>query len=265
VLTARDATPRDRAQLDAEWLDINAKLAKLGSELARRQAEMATVRATIAKLDATLPIARQREADIQGLTSQGFMSGHASQDRTRERIEQERALATQRARLLEAEAALAETANARLAYLAEAQRLLGERQAQGALRHQQLAQELDKSEQRTRLTQLIAPVAGTVQQVAVHTEGGVVTPAQVLMVMVPRDGEVTAEVVIDNKNIGFVYAGQAVTVKLETLPFTRYGTIKARVKSVTADAVNDEKGGRFSRRCWCWSRARSMWMGSGSG
>ena len=40
--------------------------------------------------------------------------------------------------------------------------------------------ELDKAENKNRLTRLTAPVAGTVQQLAVHTEGGVVTPAQVL-------------------------------------------------------------------------------------
>ena len=79
------------------------------------------------------------------------------------------------------------------------------------------------------------------QQVAVHTEGGVVTPAQVLMVIVPKDAEVTAEVVVDNKDIGFVNAGDTAEIKLETFPFTRYGTIEATVKSVTADAVNDEK------------------------
>ena len=104
-------------------------------------------------------------------------------------------------------------------------------------------QERSKTEQRSRLTQLTAPVAGTVQQVAVHTEGGVVTPAQVLMVIVPKDAQVTAEVVIDNKDIGFVSAGQAVAVKLETFPFIRYGTVNATVKSVVADAVTDEKRG----------------------
>jgi hemolysin D len=82
-----------------------------------------------------------------------------------------------------------------------------------------------------------------VRQVAIHTEGGVVTPAQVLMVIVPKDAQVTAEVVVDNKDIGFVNPGQIAAIKLETFPFTRYGTVDATVKSVTADAVNDEKKG----------------------
>ena len=230
-------------QLHAEWQDITARLAKLTAEQTRRQAEIATVQASVAKLDATLPLAQQREADFRRLAEQGFMSSHAGQDRTRERIELERDLATQRARLAEAQAALAESRNARAAYLAETQRQLSERHAQAALKHQQLLQERSKAEQRQRLTQLTAPVAGTVQQVAVHTEGGVVTPAQVLMVIVPKDAEVTAEVTLENKDIGFVRAGQPAEVKLETFAYTRYGTVPATVRNVTADAVPDEKRG----------------------
>jgi hemolysin D len=71
----------------------------------------------------------------------------------------------------------------------------------------------------------------------------VVTPAQPLMVIVPEDAAVTAEVVLDNKDIGFVHEGQAAEVKLETFTYTRYGTVPATVKSVSADAVNDEKKG----------------------
>ena len=237
------ASPRERAQLLAEWSDITAKLAKLDAELSRRQAEITTVQETIHKLESTLPIARQREADFKRLTEQGFMSSHAEQDRTRERIEMESDLATQRARLKEAQAALGESRQARAAYLAETRRELHERQAQASSKHEQLSQERNKTEQRSRLTQLTAPVAGTVQQVGVHTEGGVVTEAQPLMVIVPKDAEVTAEVVVDNKDIGFVNAGQSVQIKLETFPFTRYGTVSATVKSVVADAVNDEKKG----------------------
>lgn len=237
------ASPSENAQLQAEWSDITAKWAKLGAEQSRRQAEIVTVRELIKKVESTLPISRQREADFKSLTEQGFMSSHAGQDRTRERIELESDLATQRARLAEAQAALNESTHARTAYLAETRRGLNERQAQASSRKEQLSQERSKTEQRSRLTHLVAPVDGTVQQVAVHTAGGVVTPAQVLMVIVPKDAQVTAEVVIDNKDIGFVNAGQQARIKLETFPFTRYGTLDATVRSVTADAVSDEKKG----------------------
>ena len=229
--------------LYAEWADISSKRAKLDAELARRQAEIQTVQASIEKLHATLPIVKQREADFKALADQGFVAGHANQDRTRERIELERDLAMQQARLQETKAALNESQQAKLAYLAETKRTLSDRLVQARLKQSQFTNESAKTLQRTELTQLKAPVSGTVQQVAIHTPGGVVTEAQPLMVIVPHDAQVTAEVTIDNKDIGFVHPGQKAEIKLETFPFTKYGTVPAEVTWVTADAVNDEKRG----------------------
>ncbi len=243
ALTGGTAPNGGSPRLLAEWSDITAERARLQAELSRRQAEIDTVKASIAKLQATLPLARQREADFEALARQGFVAGHANQDRTRERIELEQDLATQQARLRETEAAWFESRQQLAAFLAETQRALSDRRAEALLKQAQLAQETTKAQQRTELTRLTAPTAGTVQQLAIHTPGGVVTEAQPLMVIVPDDAEVTAEVTIDNKDIGFVSTGQEAAIKLETFPFTKYGTVPAEVTWVTADAVNDEKKG----------------------
>ena len=239
----RQADAGTQALLSAEWSDIAAKQARLDAEAQRRQAELATHREQLARLQATLPLARQREADFLALQQQGFMSSHAGQDRTRERIELERDAATQQARVREAEAALHEGQQARAAWRAETERALADRLAQAELKRSQLGHEGAKSERREHLTRLTAPVDGTVQQLAVHTPGGVVTAAQPLMVIVPSAAAVTAEVVIDNKDIGFVREGQTAAVKLDTFNFTRYGSVPARVAHVSADAVPDEQRG----------------------
>jgi hemolysin D len=257
-LLPRHWTPAERAttlaqyqtQVQAEWGDISAKLVKLNAESARRQAEIATVQATVVKLETTLPLSRAREDDIKDLAEQGYVTRHTGLDRTRERIELERDLSTQRARLVETQATLAESQSARASYMAETRRTLRDREAQADLKRQQATQEQAKATQREKLTTLTAPVAGVVQQLAVHTIGGVVTEAQALMVIVPEAGgradggaPVTAEVTLDNKDIGFVNAGQVVEVKFETFPYTRYGTVPATVQRVTADAVLRDKRG----------------------
>ena len=237
------ADVQTEAQLRAEWTDIAAKRAKLDAEQLHREAELHTAQAALDKLRSMLPLVRQRESDFKALSQEGFVAGHAEQDRTRERVELERDLATQQARVQEAQAALAESRNGKSAYLAETQRQLNDRLAHARLKTAQLQQETAKTERREQLTRLVAPVNGTVQQLAVHTTGGVVTAAQPLMVIVPDDAEVTAEVVIDNKDVGFVREGQVAEVKLDTFPFTRYGTVLAKVQTLAADAVNDEKRG----------------------
>ncbi|WP_341908622.1 HlyD family type I secretion periplasmic adaptor subunit [Polaromonas sp. YR568] len=232
-------------QLIAEWQDIIARKARLDAEVLRRKAEIATVNETIAKLEVVVPMAIAREADFKKLVTEGFISGHATQDKTRERVELERDLATQRARLLEARFALTESERASTAFVAETRRNLNDRHAAAASKVQQLSQDQSKASQRQRLTQLTSPVDGVVQQLAIHTAGGVVTSAQALMVIVPDSARVTAEVSIANQDIGFVYAGQKAAAKIETFPYTRYGTVPASVDIVTADAVTDEKKGSF--------------------
>lgn len=241
----KKADASTQTQLQAEWQDISAKLAKLDAESQRRQAEMATVRETIAKLEATVPMAQSREQDFKKLVGEGFISSHATQDKTRERVELERDLATQRARLAEAQSVLRESEQAKAAYRAETLRQLNDRNALATTKRQQLQADHSKASQRERLTQLTAPVAGVVQQLAIHTAGGVVTSAQPLMIVVPDSALVTAEVTVANQDIGFVNAGQTAEVKLETFPYTKYGTVGARVDVVTADAVTDEKKGSY--------------------
>jgi hemolysin D len=244
-LDKKQTDPATLAQLESEWQDIAAKQGKLDAEGARRQAEIATVKETIAKLEATIPLAQTREQDFKKLVEQGYISGHATQDKTRERIELERDLATQQARLAEAQSALRESAQARASWRAETMRNLNDRNAQAVTKRQQFSADHTKASQRERLTQLTAPVAGVIQQLAVYSVGGVVTPAQPLMIVVPDSATVTAEVTIATQDIGFVKSGQMAEVKLETFPYTKYGTVSARVDVVTADAVTDEKKGSY--------------------
>jgi hemolysin D len=110
-----------------------------------------------------------------------------------------------------------------------------------------LAQELVKAEQHMHEQTLTAPVDGVVQQLAVHTVGGVVTPAQTLMVIVPADSHLEIEAMISNQDIGFVHAGQRAEVKVDTFNFTRYGLLHGTVVSVSRDAVEPEAATQTTR------------------
>lgn len=103
--------------------------------------------------------------------------------------------------------------------------------------------EVAKTTRRDRLMALRAPVDGTVQQLAVHTVGGVVTPAQALLAVVPGEESLEIEATVLNKDIGFVRPGQAVTVKIESFPYTHYGYLTGVVASVSHDAAQDENLG----------------------
>ncbi len=226
-----------KTQLQAEWADIQAQQAKHTADIQAKEAELSTVREQVAKLKATLPLLEKRETDFDTLAKQGFVSLHAGQDRTRARIEMGQDLLTYRARREETKVAIKQAEQTRTAWKSDLLKTLGERHAKADLQQRQLVEDGVKASQREKLTTLTAPVDGTVQQLAVHTTGGVVTPAQVLLVVVPDQAKVTADVTLENKDVGFVNLNQDVEVKLETFPYTRYGTIAAKVTHISADAV----------------------------
>jgi hemolysin D len=100
-----------------------------------------------------------------------------------------------------------------------------------------LTAELTKATQRSADTQLLAPVAGVVQQLAVHTIGGVVTSAEQLLVVVPEDGNLTVEALVANRDVGFIHTGQDVEIKVEAFTFTRYGLLSGTVEQLSHDTV----------------------------
>jgi len=115
--------------------------------------------------------------------------------------------------------------------------------AEAETRAHSLSKELVKAETRAIQQTLTAPIDGVVQQLAIHTVGGVVTPAQQLMVVAPREGQLEVEAWVENKDIGFVNPGQEAEIKIEAFPFTRYGIVEGKLITLSTDAVPIEKVG----------------------
>jgi hemolysin D len=103
--------------------------------------------------------------------------------------------------------------------------------------------ELTKAQKNLELQQLTSPVNGTIHGLSSYTIGGVVTPAQPIVTIVPEGTPLIVEATVLNKDIGFVKVGQEAEVKFDTFPFQKYGTIKGKVVYISPDAVEDEKLG----------------------
>lgn len=247
ALNGANAEPRalnDAQRLaQAEFLALQAKLAGLAAEASRRQAEYQSTLALVRKLERTAPIARQRAESLKELAGDQYVARNTYLERERERIEQESDLQMQRSRLKEIEATIAEARQQQESVLADSRHANLNRLNEGHQRAALLEQDLIKAHQSERLTRLTAPVAGTVQQLAVRTVGGVVTEAQLLMLIVPEEYALEIEAFLENKDVGFVTSGQEAEVKIETFPYTKYGIVPGTVTSVSEDAINDEKRG----------------------
>jgi hemolysin D len=194
-------------------------------------------------LESTVPTETERaEAykkllEHEAVTKMDFLQAEG------QRIDKAQELAGQKKKLQQDRAALAE---AEKHYRAMASEFQQTKQAELSIletKAASLAQEATKASQRAGLQRLTAPIDGVVQQLGVHTVGGVVTPAQQLLIVVPQDHPVEVEAQVENKDVGFVQEGQPVEIKVETFQFTLYGTIPGHVLTVSDDAAPLEKIG----------------------
>jgi hemolysin D len=196
---------------------------------------------TIEKLTQTIPLVRQRVEARKGLADKGLAVVLTYLQDQQDLVDREQELRVQQARLVEADNEITALQEQRKQTYAEFRRTNFSDLAQAEQKAASLKDAVIEAEQRRQLQTLTAPVDGTVQQLAIHTLGGVVTAAQQLMVIVPADSHLEAEVMVPNRDIGFVHTGETAEIKIDTFNFTRYGLLHGTVQSVSQDAIVRDK------------------------
>ena len=227
-----------RAEMEAAANAVNQKEAALNAE-----------RVNLNKYDEMLAIAREKENRLIELTKENAISEFQLFEQTSQRINYEKTAAAQLDLINRAEAELSEAqaklSNLDAAYKKDVMASLVESRKQ----YYALTEESKKADENQRLSTVVAPCSGTVYNLAVHTEGGVVTDAQPLMVIVPDGVELEFEVWAENKDIGFIKEGQEAEVKVATFNFQKFGMLTAYVDEISADSNSDksdpEKNKRF--------------------
>jgi hemolysin D len=198
-----------------QWRDYQAKLIRLEGEIKR--------------YSQALPLAAQRAKDYAELAKNNDVSQHGW-------LEKKQAY-------IDLQGQLSDARHQKAALTAEARRMAQDTLNEASRIAAASAQDVQIATVRGELLKLTSPVDGTVQQLMVHTVGGVVPAAQPLMQIVPKQASLEMEAFIENKDVGFVKAGQDAQVKIDAFEYTKYGTVLAKVSHVSQDAIQDEKRG----------------------
>ena len=209
----------------------------------QRRAALDQTKENIRRLEATVPMEAERaEAyrkllDHEAVTRMDFLQAEE------QRIDKTQELAGQRKKLVQDAAALLEAEKNYRVTVTEFQQTKQAELSTIETKAASLSQDVTKAGQKADLQRLTSPIDGVVQQLTVHTVGGVVTPAQQLLIVVPQEHPVEVEAQVENKDVGFVKEGQPAEIKVETFLFTLYGTIPGKVLMVSDDAASIEDVG----------------------
>ncbi len=264
LLAERDSLPfvpemQKYQGIEAKDLDYQQSL--YGSRLSEYRTKMMAAQAGLAQSEAALrsalaiqdkqvglfAIAQEKERRIESLVNENAVATFTLFDHQAKRLELQQDISAQASEISRLQWAIAQSQEAIRLTQAERMRDVTTKLVDDQKQFQSYSEELKKAQSKDRLTRVIAPMDGRVSQLALHTVGGIVTPAQPLMDIVPEDAELLVEAWVANKDIGFVQIGQTAEVKIETFSFQKFGTLDAEVTDISPDATEDKDKGRVYR------------------
>lgn len=163
-----------------------------------------------------------------------------------------------RLRLLEAQKARYQTANAIESLKAEEQvainelkqaesdwqRFVEERNGELMEREVQLRNEMEKTRDEIlkarRLHELVslrAPQKAIVLKMAERSVGSIIQQAEPFITLVPFNSNIEVEVDIGSRDIGRIRTGDTVRIKLDAFPFQRHDTLSGKVRVISEDSL----------------------------
>ena len=226
---------RAQAQLKAQVAGQASQLAALDQEKIQRMADRTALYQTVTKIEQTLPMVAER-ANIRVKAAELGASVLAGLESQQLLVETRAELEITRSKIASLDAAIAGLEQKSVATEAEIRTNAMGEFSKARDRVHSAEEALAKATRRSELQTLRAPISGTVQQMHIANIGAVVTPAQQLLSVVPDDDRVEVEAVLENRDVGFIEAGQRVELKVDAFPFTRYGLLGGTVMSVDRDA-----------------------------
>ena len=239
---------REREQLTFET-DISQLVAAtrgIDAQIDEKKAQILRFQASILERERLTAVQDERVQARKLLLTRDAGSRAQVIDAIQELQREKAVLASERGQVDELVASIASLQAKRQENVAQARADQRNKLSEAERRADKAVQDEIKARSRKNRTRLTSPIAGTVTQLAVNTIGQVVSPAQALLTVVPLDSRLEVEAMILNKDIGFVYPGQEVIIKIEAFPFTRFGSINGKVLRVSDDAVDEREAGNLA-------------------
>lgn len=96
-----------------------------------------------------------------------------------------------------------------------------------------LSTELQKANVLDNYNKIYSPVSGYVYKLTVNSEGDIVSSYQDVLTIIPGDIPLQVKAYVNNKDIANICQGDEVRVKLDAYPYSDYGVINGKVKSIS--------------------------------
>ena len=242
---ARNDVPAELLrQIEAQYQDrrraYQDTLSQAQERLRRSRRDYEAGIEILAKLTETTPILKEQAAAYANMGKDGYAPQVMVREKEREYLERTRDLSAQKATVESLSATVSEASRQIDQITSQYRSELQNERVDAQSQLHKLEEELIKQEHKVGLLELKAPQNGVVKDLATRTIGAVVSPGTVLLSLVPENEPLIAEVRIRNEDVGFVYQGQPVKLKLAPYTFQKYGLMDGTVIHVGPDAEEQQ-------------------------
>lgn len=229
---AREVSTNQAAYL-AQALAVEAQRRQYRAQIDRAEADLAAVGADLQGAGHEADYARSEDLRFGALYAKGLVSQVQSEDRRRQRLAAEAAVASLDMRRQAADKRLAEAREALSSYLAGARAQASSRLHDLSATLTEVEGNLSKRQNREERLRVTSPIDGVIKTLNVRAPGAVVDAGATVAVVVPSDTPLIAEARVPASQIGHISVGQPVRISVTAYDFTRYGWLTGKVTTIS--------------------------------
>lgn len=226
---------------------LEAQLRVIDDQVRQKELEVSELRARIGNMMRERELVSPRVQSLRRLSRQGAVSNN-------ELLDSERGLQQLEAKIQElgietprAEAAISELRRRREQTIAQFKADAEKERREAAVQVAKLEEVTSAMQDRSRRSEVLAPIAGIVNKLNVNTIGGVVKSGDPLVQLVPLEDSLIIEARLSPRDRAEVWPGLPAVVKISAYDYSTHGGLRGRVLDISPDALADEKGEPYFR------------------
>lgn len=232
-----------RAIFDANRISHQRQVSQLREQIEQTRQQIAGFSAQRSATELQLDLVREELVDRRSLLERGYAPKAQVTELRRREAELAGELGEITFQIAEAGARISEIEMRILDLDAERGRTAVSEMREVSARINETREERNGLAPALRRTDILAPQAGLVTDMRVHTIGGVIAPAEPILSIVPEGEALVVETRIDAMSRDRVWIGQQTRVRFPGFNQRTTPEVTGRLKRVAADAVTDERTG----------------------
>jgi HlyD family secretion protein len=226
--------------LQVQRASLASQLSQIDEQVAQKQAELDGLEAQLSANDQQLSLFGSENANLDKLKAGGLVGQQRVNELKRGQAQLEGQQGSVKAAIAAAKSEIAQLQMQRTQLDTDFHsKALADLQTQNQVLAELVQKKIAAQQKLSRL-EIRAPITGTIHDSAVHTVGGVVTPGQTLMMIVPTDAPLLIDTRISPLDVDKVHVGQPAMVQMSGLDPRVVPQLEGHVTAISPDLTTDE-------------------------